>query len=294
MGQLKALDSVLEARASGAKETSFVVRISSRMDTCFRFESNVDSGSTDYTLATLVASTRLKMRPFWMRPDSGQLDRMGGWMRHSRRLFFVGAFANLIIGSGVTGGDAAFAQIAADTDLEDNSSTFSGPDYRVNSGDQLEISVWREEELQREVTVLPDGTISFPLVGTIKAAGKTAAQLEQEISSKLESNFVDGDVPDVTVTVASTSGLQFSVIGQVRSPGTFTPGRYVTILEALSFSGGVTEFASLSNIVVVRKSGETLTVIPVSLSNVLRSKSVSAKDVSALPVIRSGDTIIVP
>ncbi len=215
-------------------------------------------------------------------------------MRRARRLDFVGAFAVLIMGSSVTTDDAAFAQIAAGADLEDSSATFSGPDYRVNSGDQLEISVWREDELQREVRVLPDGTISFPLVGTIKAAGKTAAQLEQEISSKLESNFVDGDVPDVTVTVANTNGLQFSVIGQVRSPGIFTPGRYVTLLEALSFSGGVTEFASLSNIVVVRKSGETLTVIPVSLSNVLRSKSVSAKDVSALPVIRSGDTIIVP
>jgi hypothetical protein len=104
----------------------------------------------------------------------------------------------------------------------------------------------------------------------------------------------DGAVPDVTVTVARTSGLQFSVIGQVRTPGIFTPGRYVTVLEALSFSGGVNEFASLSTIVVVRKSGETLTVIPVNLANVLRSKSVSAKDVSALPMVQSGDTIIVP
>ena len=215
-------------------------------------------------------------------------------MRRARRLFPVGLFTILLIGSNFTGRDAASAQIAANADLQDRSSAFSGPDYRVNAGDQLEISVWREDELQREVMVLPDGTMSFPLIGTIKAAGKTASEIEQEISSRLESNFVDGDVPDVTVTVASTSGLQFSVIGKVQSPGIFTPGRYVTILEALSFSGGVTEFASLSNIVVVRKSGETLTVVPVDLSDVLRSKSVSAADVSALPMIRSGDTIIVP
>jgi polysaccharide biosynthesis/export protein len=215
-------------------------------------------------------------------------------MRRATRLFFVGMFAILTVGSGMTGGDAAFAQVAALGDLEGSLSPFSGPAYRVNSGDQLEISVWREDELQREVMVLPDGTISFPLIGTIKAAGKTATEIEQEISSKLKGNFVDGDVPDVTVAVASTSGLQFSVIGKVRSPGIFTPGRYVTLLEALSFSGGVTEFASLSNIVLVRKSGEILTVVPVNLSNVLRSKSVSAEDVVALPMIRSGDTIIVP
>ncbi len=211
-------------------------------------------------------------------------------MRRARSLFFAGAFAILIIGRCLTGGDAAFAQIAADTEIK----VSSGPDYRISSGDQLEISVWREDELQREVMVLPDGTIGFPLIGTIKAAGKTATEIEEEISSRLESKFVDGAVPDVTVTVARTSGLQFSVIGKVRSPGIFTPGRYITILEALSFSGGVTEFANLNDIVVVRKSGDTLTVIPVSLANVLRSKSVSAKDVNGLPMIQSGDTIIVP
>jgi polysaccharide biosynthesis/export protein len=215
-------------------------------------------------------------------------------MRRAGSLYFAGVLPILIILSNVTGGDAAFAQIVAETDREGISSNFSGPDYQVNSGDQLEISVWREAELQREVMVLPDGTISFPLIGTINVAGKTAADIEQEISSKLESNFVDGAVPDVTVTVARTSGLQFSVIGQVRTPGIFTPGRYVTVLEALSFSGGVNEFASLSTIVVVRKLGKTLTVIPVNLANVLRSKSVSAKDVSALPMVQSGDTIIVP
>jgi len=214
-------------------------------------------------------------------------------MRRASSSFRVGLFAILLIWSNLGGDDAALAQVGADAELRDRRSA-SGPGYRVNSGDQLEISVWREDELQREVMVLPDGTMSFPLIGTIKAAGKTASEIEQEISSRLESNFVDGDVPDVTVTVASTSGLQFSVIGKVQSPGIFTPGRYVTILEALSFSGGVTEFASLSNIVVVRKSGETLTVVPVDLSDVLRSKSVSAADVSALPMIRSGDTIIVP
>lgn len=215
-------------------------------------------------------------------------------MRRAGSLYFAGVIPILIILSNVTGSDAAFAQIVSETDREGISSNFSGPDYQVNSGDQLEISVWREAELQREVMVLPDGTISFPLIGTINVAGKTAADIEQEISSKLESNFVDGAVPDVTVTVARTSGLQFSVIGQVRTPGIFTPGRYVTVLEALSFSGGVNEFASLSTIVVVRKLGKTLTVIPVNLANVLRSKSVSAKDVSAIPMVQSGDTIIVP
>lgn len=215
-------------------------------------------------------------------------------MGRAGRSFLEGIFAILVVGASATGGGAAIAQDAVAAGSGAGSSTFSGLDYRINAGDQLEISVWREEELQRQVIVLPDGTISFPLVGIMRAAGKTATEIEREISSRLKSSFVDGDVPDVTVAIASTSGLQFSVIGKVRAPGIFTPGRYVTLLEALSFSGGVTEFASLGNIVVVRKSEAGVTVLPVNLSNVLRSKLVSVDDVSALPIIQSGDTIIVP
>ena len=168
------------------------------------------------------------------------------------------------------------------------------PEYRVNPGDQLQISVWREDQLQRAAMVLPDGTISFPLVGRIAAAGQTTREIEQAISEGLVGKYVDGDVPDVTVAVSATSGLQFSVIGKVRSPGSFTPGRYLTLLEAVSLAGGVDEFANLDNVVVVRKSGNGLVVIPVKLSGILRSRSVSIEAVNALPLIRSGDTVIVP
>ena len=190
----------------------------------------------------------------------------------------------------------AYAQssVTEGSDSIDNVPLDMGPDYRINAGDQLEISVWREDQLQRVITVLPDGTISFPLVGTIAAAGRTAAEVELLISSGLKKSFVDGSVPDVTVAVSSTAGLQFSVIGKVRSPGTFNPGRYVSIIEALSFAGGVSEFASLNNVRIVRKTPDGLIVISARLSDVLRSRSVSAKDVVALPMIRSGDTIIVP
>lgn len=168
------------------------------------------------------------------------------------------------------------------------------PEYRVNPGDELQISVWREDQLQRAVVVLPDGSLSFPLVGRIEAAGRTTREIEQAISARLVTKYVDGNVPEVTVAVVKTAGLQFSVIGKVRSPGAFTPGRYLTLLEALSLAGGVDEFASLDNVVVVRKSGEGLVVIPVKLSGILRSKSVNSAAVNALPLIRSGDTVIVP
>lgn len=167
-------------------------------------------------------------------------------------------------------------------------------EYRINPGDELQISVWREDQLQRAVMVLPDGSISFPLVGRIDAAGRTTREIEQSIVERLANKYVDGNVPDVTVAVSKTSGLQFSVIGKVRSAGIFSPGRYVTVIEALSFAGGLDEFASLDNVVIVRKTAEGSTIIPVRLSSVLKSKSVEMAAANALPSIQSGDTIIVP
>lgn len=189
---------------------------------------------------------------------------------------------------------ALSAQQEAATPAGEALPTLALPEYRVNPGDELQISVWREDQLQRTVIVLPDGSISFPLVGRINASGRTTRQIEAEITAGLAGKYVDGNVPDVTVAVSKTSGLQFSVIGKVASPGTFSPGRYLTLLEALSLAGGVNEFASLDSVVVVRKSGDGLVVIPVRLSDILRSKSVSAAAVNALPLIRSGDTVIVP
>ena len=218
----------------------------------------------------------------------------GGIMQSARVFHFSAVLLILVVFSFASTGGAALAQDAAIPDTDDATPVTSVPDYKINPGDQLAISVWREDQLQRAVMVLPDGTISFPLVGTFKAAGKTPKEVEDLISAGLEENFVGGEVPDVTVAVSSTSGLQFSVIGKVRAPGIFNPGRYVTVLEALSFAGGVTEFASLSNVVVVRKTSDGLVVLPARLSGVLRSRSIDTEDVVALPTIRSGDTIIVP
>jgi polysaccharide export outer membrane protein len=168
------------------------------------------------------------------------------------------------------------------------------PVYRINPGDELEINVWREDQLQRVVKVLPDGSLSFPLVGSIQGAGRTTREIEQQIAAALANKYVDGNVPDVTVAVRNPAGLQFSVIGKVKSAGTFTPGRYVTLLEALSLAGGADEFASLDNIVIVRKTETGLVTIPARLAGILRSKSISAEAVRAVPMIESGDTVIVP
>jgi polysaccharide export outer membrane protein len=171
------------------------------------------------------------------------------------------------------------------------SATISGSPYRVNAGDELEVLVWGDERLQRTVLVLPDGTFAFPLVGQVNAAGRLPSEIERVITAGLQPQY-KGPVPQVTVSVKKPSGYQFSVIGKVRSPGTFTPGRYVNALEALAIAGGPSEFANTGSIRVIRKSGDRLFVVSVRIQDALRGDTnLSAAD---LPRIESGDTMVVP
>jgi polysaccharide biosynthesis/export protein len=100
-------------------------------------------------------------------------------------------------------------------------------------------------------------------------------------------------VPQVTVSVKHPSGYQFSVIGKVKAPGTFTPGRYVNALEAIAIAGGPSEFAQTSNVKVLRKAGDQLYVIPVHLQDALRGDT-SRLGPNDIPRIESGDTLVVP
>ena len=165
--------------------------------------------------------------------------------------------------------------------------------YRINAGDELEIYVWGEERLQRKAKVLPDGTIAFPLVGQIKVQGYLPSEVEALITNGLSAQYV-GAVPQVTVSVVVPSGMQFSVMGRVKSPGTFTPGRYVNVLEALSMAGGPAEFANLDNVLIIRKSGAQISALSVRLTPLFKLGS-DAKDVAGGNIlqIETGDTVIV-
>jgi polysaccharide export outer membrane protein len=167
-----------------------------------------------------------------------------------------------------------------------------GPAYRVSPGDDLEIMVWGDERLQRVVRVLPDGTFGFPLVGQVMAAGLLPSDLQRIITAGLRPQYKDV-VPQVTVIVKNPGGYQFSVIGKVKSPGTFTPGRYVNALEAIGIAGGPSEFAQTGRIRIIRKVGQQLRTIPVQIGPALKGdlEGVTSQDI---PSIQTGDTLVVP
>lgn len=172
------------------------------------------------------------------------------------------------------------------------SATVAGTPYRINPGDELQILVWGDERLQRDVLVLPDGTFSFPLVGQVNAAGRLPSEIERVITVGLQPQY-KGPVPQVTVTVRKASGYQFSVVGKVRNPGTFTPGRYVNALEALAIAGGPSEFANTGGARLIRKVGDQMIVVPLHLQEALRGDSIRLTP-NEIPRIESGDTLVVP
>jgi len=170
--------------------------------------------------------------------------------------------------------------------------SFQPTPYRINAGDELEIWVWGDERLQRDVLVLPDGTFAFPLVGQVQAAGRLPTDIERIISAGLQPQY-KGPVPQVTVSVKKPSGYQFSVMGKVKGPGTFTPGRYVNALEAIAIAGGPSEFAQTGGVKIIRKVGNQLVVIPIRLQDALRGDT-SRLGPNDVPWIQSGDTLVVP
>jgi polysaccharide export outer membrane protein len=166
--------------------------------------------------------------------------------------------------------------------------------YHISAGDQLDIYVWGDERLQRSLSVLPDGSFSFPLAGAISAAGHTPVEVEGELSQLLAPQY-KGVPPQVTVSVKVPSGMQISVIGKVRTPGNFSPTRYVDVLGALALAGGPTDFADVGNILILRRQGGSTTVLRARLSNILKGHP-SPEDLSAnaVPQLMAGDTVVVP
>jgi polysaccharide biosynthesis/export protein len=126
--------------------------------------------------------------------------------------------------------------------------------YQINSGDILEIYVWNEEELRREVVVRPDGFISLPLAGQIEAGGKTPDQLEAAVAEALGKYLKD--VPHVTASVVQLHGYKIYVLGKVNRPGEYPINRPTDVMQALALGGGLNQFAAENKIVVLRRDAE--------------------------------------
>jgi len=159
-------------------------------------------------------------------------------------------------------------------------------DYTIRAGDVLQITVWKEDNLDREVLVLADGTISFPLIGAFSAQGLTPSQLQVAIKSKLHS-LIPG--ASVAVLVKAPLGHTVSVIGQVNKPGEIIAGHNLTVMQALSQAAGLTPYASVGRIIVLRTVDGKETSIEVPYDDIIYGEKLD-KDITLKP----GDVVVVP
>jgi len=158
--------------------------------------------------------------------------------------------------------------------------------YRLRQGDRVLISVWREETLQKEVIVLPDGSITFPLIGRVEVAGQSTPEVEQNLARKLKKYFPE---PIVTVVIVGIDGNRAFVTGKVMHPGSLIINGPITVIQAISIVGGFDKFADESSIKVIRESSGGQEVLRVDYKDI-----VSGKNVSTNIQLKAGDTLVVP
>ena len=159
--------------------------------------------------------------------------------------------------------------------------------YLLAPGDLIEISVWKEEALQQQQTlVAPDGNITFPLAGTIMAAGKPMFALEAAIASRLADYIAD---PVVNVKLLQNNGNSIFVIGKVNKPGQYPANRRIDVLQALSLAGGLTVFADSDSIHILRRVGKEIIVFPFDYDDV-----VDGEHLEQNIILEAGDTVAVP
>jgi polysaccharide export outer membrane protein len=159
--------------------------------------------------------------------------------------------------------------------------------YRIGADDLLSINVWHEADLSRNVPVRPDGRISVPLVGDIQAAGKTALELQDDLTLAF-SKFVK--MPEVTVIVSDIRSRRVNVIGQVTRPGTYSLTHSMGVLDALAEAGGLRDFAKKKSIYVLRVMPDgTRRRLPYSYLDVLKGGRESLE-----LILQPHDTVVVP
>jgi polysaccharide export outer membrane protein len=161
-----------------------------------------------------------------------------------------------------------------------------GGAYRIGSQDVLQVSVFGNEDLSRSVTVRPDGMISLPLINDVLAEGLTPMELRKVLLERLV-EFMPS--PEIAVIVTEVRSLMISVIGQVMKPGRYDLRAAATVVDALALAGGLKEFASRSDIVVIRSQGATKRKLPFDYDKLDSTKS-PQENFSLKP----GDIVLVP
>jgi len=177
-----------------------------------------------------------------------------------------------------SGTDATGSVMATINDLTNS--------YLVGPGDMIDISVWKDEALTKSVVVLPDGKISFPLIGELQAAGRPISEIKAEVEEKIKPYVPD---PTVSVEVKQVNSMLVYVIGRVNQPNRFMLNTNVNVLQALAMAGGLNPFAKRDKIRILRKEGNKTVTFPFKYDDVVEGARLEQNI-----VLLRGDVVVVP
>lgn len=175
---------------------------------------------------------------------------------------------------------------AADEQADTDVAAAANFDYKINPGDIISVSVWREADLTREVLIRPDGKFSFPLAGDIDANGKSVEQIRELLVERL-SRYIPDLV--VSVSVLAINGNKVYVIGQVNRPGEISVNPNIDVMQALSIAGGANPFAQVNDISILRRTENGLISIPFRYGDIEKGKRLEQNI-----ILQTGDVIVVP
>lgn len=183
---------------------------------------------------------------------------------------------------------------SADAGMEGGTSVFTNSreldyvagaeDYRIGPSDLLEIQVFQAEELSRDVRVDPQGNITLPLLGNIKAAGQTQSGLEKQLASLMQKNMLQN--PQVTVFIKENTAQRVTVEGEVKKPGVYPISGQATVLQSIAMAEGLSNLAAPDKIVLFRNSGQQTKAYQINMTAIRDGK---ARD----PYVRNDDRIVV-
>jgi polysaccharide export outer membrane protein len=208
------------------------------------------------------------------------------------KLFYrLSLFLLLVSFSGSLRAQENVASLTHNPGAESGSKTISQKqandgEYKIGAQDVVRIDVWKEDQLTRTVPVRPDGKITLPLLNDVQAVGLTSMQLAAVITDGLRKYITN---PQVSVTVAEINSRRIYVTGEVTRPGAFPLLANMTALQALSSSGGFTQFARSKKIYVLRTEAGKQIKIPFNYNEVVGGKKPEQNI-----VLQPGDVIVVP
>ncbi|MCD4678257.1 MAG: polysaccharide biosynthesis/export family protein [Desulfobacula sp.] len=128
------------------------------------------------------------------------------------------------------------------------SAVYAG-DYMIGPGDILDISVWKNPDLTKQLAVLPDGRIHFPLIKELRVEGLTVKEVEEKLISGLKKYVPE---PDLSVSVVQVNSMLIYVIGKVNKPGRFSINTNIDVMQVLAVAGGLNPFAKEKQIGIFR------------------------------------------